>query len=110
MTYREARDVTKEEARDLRRRIREADDIIATLQEMAREYQFRMESSWGDLPLADILISGPDNITCLFPGMGSRNFSSVKKFSYRVKFGCPRRYGDRLYGDDATGVHDYTGS
>jgi len=107
---REGEEVDQATTKALRKRIREADDIIAVLRDIAKDYQFRLDSQWSDdsgFPVGDILYS-PGHIQCLFQYMGQRRYKTVKALSYAVKFGKPRKYGNVLIGDDATGIHDYS--
>ena len=102
--------VSKEETKALRKRIRESDDLVATLREIAKDYQFRIDCQWSDdtgFPVGDIMYS-PGHIQCLFHCMGQRTYKTAKKLSYAVKFLRPYKYGGMLGSDDHTGIHDYT--
>ena len=45
---REGEEVDQATTKALRKRIREADDIIAVLRDIAKDYQFRLDSQWSD--------------------------------------------------------------
>jgi hypothetical protein len=100
----------KETTKALRKRIRESDDFVAVLREIAKDYQFRIRNQWSDetgFPVGNILYS-PGHIQCLFHLMGQRNFKTVKAFSYAVRFSKPRKYCGMIGSDDTTGIHDYS--
>jgi len=82
-------------AKELRKKIRDG-----KLREVTAGFEIHMRSSWGKMPVADIMFDHEGRITCYFHLHGIRNFRTLKEFSYNCYFGI-KGYSN------STGVHYY---